>query len=284
MPAPAPADDIFSAPTLLLTAPTAAQTSLWVSSSAQAPWLNLWRSPAAFVVVFVAGFLIFFGISAQVLWGAPDIEQLLASGQADVALARYATQKQHHPLTPQDLLWQGHAFYQKGDKEAMLKSYQGALAGREVDDRALQNTLDSLGTERVASLAVTTLQGWPGGSDVDELLLALSNDASGSRRHSAVEALNVRGSVTPNLKLNAKVRAALTDLRSEACSEKQAGLVVVVSLLDSPETHPILKAAGTYGLLFDLDSDVVFARNDCLDSRLVKAAHASMAVIEKKSQ
>jgi hypothetical protein len=59
----------------------------------------------------------------------------------------------------------------------MLKAYQLAVAGNAVDDLALERTVAALGVENVGSLAVKTLEGWPGG-DVDTALLAASAVAS----------------------------------------------------------------------------------------------------------
>ena len=233
----------------------------------------------AFVAVFVGGFVFSFGLGALVLWGEEDIESLLSKGQADAALV---VLERKAKLTPQEQLWKGHALYQKGNRDGMLKSYQNAVAAKATDERALQNTLDALGTDKVASLAVKTLEDWPGGADVDDRLLALTTDATHRRRHSALEVLGLRPSAPPNVRLIGAVKVAVTDLRADVCEQKLSGLTAVAGFVDRPEAAPVLKAAGAWKALYEQDSDVVFARHRCLDTGLVKRTLASLSVIERK--
>lgn len=277
------ADELHAAPTLQMDRPTSPTvTRLTASmgaltSSLPPPLLKLWRSPVAFAAVFVAGFFFSFGLGALVLWGDADIESLLASGQADSALAILDAKKQ---LTPQEMLWKGHALYQKGNRDGMLKAYQGAVVAKSTDERALQNTLDALGTDKVASLAVKTLEDWVA-PDLDERLLALTADSNTRRRHSALETLNLRPSAGMNFRLMGAVQVAVTDLHADICEQKQAGLVAVAAFVERPEAAPVLKAVGAWKALYDQDSDVVFSKHRCLDSALVKRTLASLSVIER---
>ncbi len=236
--------------------------------------LRLWRSPTAFGAVFVAGFALAFGMGALVLWGQADIEGMLAKGQVDAALTLLESKKQP---TLHDAVWKGHALFLKGNRDGMLKSYQAAGTAR--DERALQNTLDALGVDKVASLAVKTLEDWPG-ADIDERLMSLTSDGSLRRRHAALEALNVRPSAGANLRLTGAVRVAVADLRADVCEAKQAGLVAIAAFVVRPEAAPLLKAAGAWKALYEQDSDVVFAQHRCLDAALVKRTLASLSVIE----
>ena len=274
--------DLFSAPTVQMQSPSTTSSppapGAGLLAALPPPLLKLWYSPAAFGAVFVCGFLLAFSVGALVLWGDDDIESLLKNGQADAALAILEGKKQ---LLPQELLWKGHALHQKGNRDGMLKAYQGAVAARATDERALQNSLDALGTDKVASLAVKTLEDWPG-DDIDERLLALTTDNNTRRRHSALEALNVRSSAGANLRLMGAVKVAVTDLRAEVCEQKQAGLVAVAAFVERPESAPVLKAAGAWKALYEQDSDVVFSKHRCLDTGLVKRTLASLSVIERQ--
>jgi hypothetical protein len=280
-------EQLMAAPTIQMDRPTTTTTSPTMTklnesmdaltSRMPPPLRKLWESPAAFAAVFFAGFLFSFGIGAVVLWGDADVESLLASGQADQALAILDAKKQ---LTPQEMLWKGHALYQKGNREGMLKAYQGAVVAKATDERALQNTLDALGTDKVASLAVKTLEDWVA-PELDERILALTADGNTRRRHSALECLNVRPSASMNYRLMGAVQVAVTDLGSDICEQKQAGLVAVAAFVEKKEAAPVLKAVGAWKSLYDQDSDVVFSRHRCLDAGLVKRTLASLSVIER---
>jgi len=276
LPADSKASDLFSAPTQQLTRPVAAPPPHPSStSSLPATLQKLWASPVAFGAIFVVGFFIAFVIGAVALWGGADVESLLASGQADAALAALEAKGR---LTPEEMLLQGHAFHQKGNRDAMLRAYQGAVAGKAVDARALENTFDALGNDKVASLAVKTLEDWPG-DDVNDRLVALAADGTAHRRHAAFESLRTRPSSTPNQRLLAAIKVAVTDVNSEVCEDKAAGIAAIAELVERPEAAPMLKAANAWKAVYEQSSDVVFANHRCLDAPFVKRTLTSLSAI-----
>lgn len=221
------------------------------------------------------GFVFAFAVGAFALWGGSDVESMLASGQADAALAALEAKGQ---LTPQEMLLQGHAFHQKGNRDAMLRSYQGAVAGKSVDARALENTLDALGNDKVSSLAVKTLEDWPG-DDVNESLVALASDGTSNRRHAAFESLRTRPGSTPNQRLLAAIKVAVTDVNSDVCEEKAAGIAAIAGFVERPEAAPMLKSTNAWKALYEQNSDVVFAKYRCLDAVFVKRTLTSLSAI-----
>ena len=162
----------------------------------------------------------------------------------------------------------------------MLRAYQAAVMAKSVDERSLANTLDALGNDKVSTLAVKTLEDWPG-DDVNDRLLALTNDATARRRHGALETLTTRSSASPNQRLSGAIKVAVTDLRSDVCDQKAAGLAAVAGFIERPEAAPVLKAAGAWKALYEQDSDVVFAKHRCLDAALMKRTLAAASVIER---
>jgi len=163
----------------------------------------------------------------------------------------------------------------------MLLAYQKAVAGDAVDDVALQHTIEALGNAQTASLAVKTLEDWPGGEKVDEQLLLSTTDPVWLRRHRATDVLAVRASATPQLRLQAAVKNAVADTRSDVCEHKLAGVKALYTLADQPEAAPLLKKAGAWNAVYDLN-DAVIMHFPCLGKDVVRRTDAALAKVERE--
>ena len=244
--------------------------------SPQEKLLALWATPAAFVVVFVVAFGGAFGLGALATRRGHDPAQLLAEGRLDDALLVIDS------TSSPSASWlriKGNVLHKKGDIEGMLHAYQGAVAGDAVDDEALQRTLAALGDERFSSLAVKTIEDWPGEEDLDAELLTLASDPLRLRRQKAVEALTVRNDVAAVTRLDASIRAAVVDARSEVCVDKLAGITALRDLSDDAAAKPLLKKARAWETVLDQDNDVVFDRYRCLTKNVVQRAVAALAKV-----
>jgi hypothetical protein len=237
-----------------------------------------WQGPGAFAALFVAGFVVAFFGGAMVTWRGHDPGALLADGRFDDALVVIAAAS--NP-SPQWRRIEGHALHARGDQNGMLLAYQKALSGDAVDDRCLQHTIEALGHEGTAALAVTLLQDWPGDVSVDDELLAATTDAVWLRRHRAADALGKRPSVTPTMRLHAAVKNAVADTRSDVCEYKQAGVNALNVLADQTEAAPLLKKAGAWNAVYDLN-DAVIMHFPCLNKDAIRRTDASLAKVERE--
>lgn len=236
----------------------------------------LWATPVAFGIVFVVGFGAAFAVGALATWRGHDPAKLIAEGRVDDALLVIDS------TSSPSASWlriKGTALHKKGQIEPMLIAYQGAVEGDAVDDEALQHTLDALGDERYASLAVKTLEDWPGEEDLDAQLLRIASDPVRLRRHKALEALTVRKEVEPLTRLDASIRVAIVDTGSEVCEDKLAGITALSALSDDVKAKPLLKKARAWETVLDQDNDVVFDRYRCLNKSFVSRAVAALAKV-----
>lgn len=245
-------------------------------SSAQKLMLGrLWLGPASYGALFVLGFGVAFSIGVAVAWPKYDPAALLAAGRiADVITVVDATSG-----APAD--WQrlkGHALQLRGDADGMLKAYQLAVAGNAVDDQALEHTLAALGLEKSASLAVKTLEDWPG---IDDTLLKISGDGVWLRRHKATELLRMRPSATPAMRLQAEVRNAVADVRANGCEVKLAGIKALLEFGDNDKALAYLKAAQAWDTVSAIN-DTDLAANLCLPRDLVQRTVKSLAKSQLK--
>ena len=163
----------------------------------------------------------------------------------------------------------------------MLKAYQLAVAGEAVDNVALERTIAALGVEKVASLAVKTLEDWPGEDVVDTALLTASADPVWLRRHRATEALGLRPSATPDLKLQAQVRNAVADVRSDVCEHKLDGIKALGGLADNQQAWPWLKKAGAWNAVYDINAAVIL-KHRCLTEDIVRRTDTALAKVERE--
>lgn len=237
-----------------------------------------WQGPGAFAALFIAGFVVAFAGGAVVTWRGHDPGALLADGRFDDALVVIAAAS--NP-SPQWRRIEGHALHARGDLNGMLLAYQKALSGDAVDDRCLQHTIEALGHEQTAGLALTLLQDWPGGVLVDDALLAAATDGVWLRRHGAAEALGRRPSATPTTRLHAAVKNAVADTRSDVCGYKQAGVNALNVLADQTEAAPLLKKAGAWNAVYDLN-DAVIMHFPCLNKDAIRRTDASLAKVERE--
>jgi hypothetical protein len=249
-----------------------------VPAAAKSLLARAWYGPPAHLVVFVVGFVIAFAVGAAVAWPKYDPAVLLAAGRFnDVVTVVDATGS-----PPAD--WQrlkGHALHARGDLEGMLKAYQLAVAGDAVDDLALERTITALGVEKVASLAVKTLEDWPGGAAVDALLLSASADPVWLRRHRAAETLGLRPSAPAGLRLQAQVRNAVADVRSDVCEHKLDGIKALARLADNQQAWPSLKQAGAWNAVYDINAAVIL-KHRCLSEDIVRRTDTALAKVERE--
>jgi len=236
----------------------------------------LWATPVAFGAVFLVGFGVAFAVGALATWRGHDPQKLIAEGRVDDALL--VIDSSSSPSASW-LRIKGTALHKKGQTEQMLLAYQGAVAGDAVDDEALQHTLDALGNDRFASLAVKTLEDWPGDEDVDARLLGLASDPLRLRRQKAVEALLARKESAPTTRLDASIRAAIVDTASSVCEDKLAGINALSALSDDARAKPLLKKARAWETVLDQDNDVIFDQHRCLNRSVVKRAVAALAKV-----
>ncbi len=237
-----------------------------------------WQGPGAFAALFVAGFVVAFSGGAVVTWRGHDPGALLADGRFDDALVVIAAAS--NP-SPQWRRIEGHALHARGDLNGMLLAYQKALSGDAVDDLCLQHTIEALGHEQTAGLALTLLQEWPGDGAVDDELLAATTDGVWLRRHGAADALGRRQSATPTLRLHAAVKNAVADTRSDVCEHKQAGVNALNVLADQTDAAPLLKKAGAWNAVYDLN-DAVIMHFPCLNKDAIRRTDASLAKVERE--
>ncbi len=233
--------------------------------------------PAAFAVAFVGAIFFGFVAGAATLWTSHDPKDLLAEGRVDDVIA--VVNAKANP-SPGWMLVKGHALHAKGDLEGMLLAYQVAVAGDEVDDLGLTHTVDALGNQAVASLAIKTIEDWPG-EEVDERLLAATNDPVWLRRHRAYEALLVRKSPTASMRLQAQVRNAVADTRADVCDHKLAGVKALLTLADNPAAAPFLKTAGAWNAVYDINARVIL-NHRCLTEELVRRTDTALAKVERE--
>ena len=236
----------------------------------------LWGTPVAFGIVFLVGFGVAFSVGAIATWRGHDPAQLLAEGRLDDALLVIDS------TSSPSASWlriKGSAMHKKGQTEQMLLAYQRAVAGDAVDDEALQHTLDALGDERFASLAVKTLEDWPGDEDIDARLLTLASDPQRLRRQKAIGALLARQESAPTTRLDASIRAAIVDTSSSVCEDKLAGINALSALSDDARAKPLLKKARAWETVLDQDNDVIFDQQRCLNRGVVKRAVAALAKV-----
>jgi hypothetical protein len=256
----------------------AAIAALPLPAAARTLMARAWSGPPAYALLFILGFLVAFAIGAAVAWPRYDPAVLLAAGRfADVITVVDATSS-----PPAD--WQrlkGHALHARGDLDGMLKAYQLAVADGAVDDLALERTVAALGVDKVASLAVKTLEDWPGGAAVDKRLLAASADPVWLRRHRATEVLGLRPSASPGLRLQAEVRNAVADVRSDVCEHKLDGVKALARLADNQQAWPWLKKAGAWNAVYDINAAVIL-KHRCLSEDIVRRAEKALAKVERE--
>ncbi len=231
-------------------------------------------TPAAFAVAFVVGLVISFGVGVLTLWPRYDPAALVKEGRMNDALRVIAA-------TPSPssswLKVKGRALHAQGQIEPMLLAFQAAVVAGDVDDEALQHTLDALGDAAAGSLAVNTLEAWPG--DVDTALMALTTDPSRQRRHKALEALQLRHDTDATVRLDAAIRVAVTDVAADDCADKFAAIKALNRWSDDPAAQPLLKKARAWDAVFSQDNDVVYYNFKCLEPAAVKRAVAALAKV-----
>ena len=251
---------------------SAAQSSTRTSPSAKL--LALWATPAAFAVVFGCAFCVAFAGGALALWRSHDPQELLAAGRIEDALLVIDS-------TPSPsakwLLVKGKAIQRRGELQPMLLAYQDAVEGGASDDESLKHTLEALGDERVASLAIKTLEDWPGKEELDATLLGLASDSSRLRRHKAVEALEARKKSAPALRLEAAIKLAISDVRGEDCGDALAAVKALTAWSSDPAAEPFLKKHRAFDAIFSIDNDATMYRQKCLDRDAVKRASSALA-------
>jgi hypothetical protein len=216
-------------------------------------------------------------VGVAIAWPKYDPAVLLADGRFDDVVT--VVDASASPSSE----WQrikGHALHARGDLDGMLKAYQLAVAGNAVDDLALERTVAALGVENVGSLAVKTLEGWPGG-DVDTALLAASADPVWLRRHLATEALGLRPSATADLKVQAQVRNAVADVRSDVCDHKNDGIKALAGLAEQQQAWPWLKRAGAWSAVYDINAAVLL-KHRCLTEDIVRRTDTALAKVERE--
>lgn len=248
------------------------------SKASPSPLRKLYASPAAFAVVFVVGFGLAFGIGAAVLWRGDSFDAMLERGEADAVLDQLSKRPQ---LTAQDALWKGHALHAKGNREDMLRAYQGGVRAGVVDDRALKNTLDALGHEKASGLAVKTLEDWPG-TAINDTLVALCADGALRKRTAAEETLIARKKDAPTStqKLDCAVRSAVAGVRSDVCEQKKAGVERLTELAGLPQAPPMLRATDAWKAVYEINNDNAFNANRCLAQERVKDLFRTLSPVE----
>lgn len=256
-----------------LPAPIAA---LPVSAAQKALLARAWNGPPAYAAIFGIGFIVAFAVGVAVIWPKYDPAALLAAGRFDDVV----TVVDASAVPSAD--WQrikGHALHARGDLDGMLKAYQQAVAGNAVDDLALERSVAALGVEKVASLAVKTLEDWPGGEAIDAALLSASADPVWLRRHRAAETLALRSSASADLRLQAQVRNAVADVRSDVCEHKLEGVKALGRLADNQQAWPWLKKAGAWNAVYDINAAVIL-KHRCLSEDLVRRTDTALAKVE----
>jgi hypothetical protein len=258
-----------------LPAPIAA---LPIPAGQKALLARAWNGPPAYAAVFGLGFVVAFAIGVAVVWPKYDPAALLAAGRFDDVVT--VVDAGGSPSAD----WQrikGHALHAKGDLDGMLKAYQLAVAGKAVDDVALERTIAALGVEKVASLAVKTLEEWPGEDVVDTALLGASADPVWLRRHRATEALALRPSASADLKLQAQVRNAVADVRSDVCEHKLEGIKALGVLAENQQAWPWLKKAGAWNAVYDINAAIIL-KHRCLSEEIVRRTDTALAKVERE--
>lgn len=231
-------------------------------------------SPAAFAVAFVVGLAVSFGVGVLALWPRHDPAALLKDGRVNDALRVIASTSSPSSAW---LRVKGMALHTQGQVEPMLLAFQAAAEAGGVDDEALHLTLEALGDSAAGSLAVKTLEAWPG--NIDEALLALTADPSRQRRHKALEALQVRRETPAPVRLDAAIRVAVTDVAADDCADKFAAIKALNSWSDDAAAQPLLKKARAWDVVFSQDNDVVYYNFKCLEPAVVKRAVAALAKV-----
>ncbi len=238
---------------------------------------TLVMGPAAFVVVFSVAIVFGFGVGAAVAWTSHDPADLLQEGRIDDVITVINAKEEP---SGDWMRIKGHALHAKGDLEGMLLAYQVAVAENAVDELGLTHTVEALGNEKVASLAIKTIEDWPG-DEVDERLLAATNDPVWLRRHRAREALQVRKSATASMRLQAEVRNAVADTRADVCEHKLAGIKALLTLADNADAAPFLKKAGAWNAVYDINARVIL-QHRCLSEELVRRTDTALAKVERE--
>lgn len=231
-------------------------------------------SPAAFGVVFAVGLVVSFGLGVLTLWPRHDPAELLKDGRVNDALRVIAASSSPSSSW---LKTKGLALHTQGQIEPMLLAFQAAAEAGDVDDEALHLTLEALGDTAAGSLAVKTIEAWPG--DIDERLLALTTDPSRQRRHKALEALQVRRDTPAPVRLDAAIRVAVTDVAADDCADKFAAIKALNTWSDDAAAQPLLKKARAWDVVFSQDNDVVYYNFKCLEPAVVKRAVAALAKV-----
>jgi hypothetical protein len=245
---------------------------LRTSSVSLSPLERFVASPASFGVVFAAGLVVSFALGVALLWPRHDPAALLQQGRANDALRVIAASSSPSASW---LNVKGQALHAQGQLEPMLLAFQAA--GGAADDVALQHTLEALGDAAAGSLAVKTLEDWPG--SVDDALLALTSDPSRQRRHKALEALQLRHDTPAPLRLEAAIRVAVTDTAADDCADKFAAIKALNGWSDDAAAQPILKKVRAWDVVFSQDNDVVYYNFKCLEPSVVKRAVAALAKV-----
>jgi hypothetical protein len=247
---------------------------LRTSSVSLSPVERFVASPASFGVVFALGLVVSFAVGVAVLWPHYDPAALLKEGRTNDALRVIAASSSPSASW---LSVKGQALHAQGQLEPMLLAFQAASAGGAADDIALQHTLEALGDAAAGSLAVKTLEDWPG--DVDAALLALTSDPSRQRRHKALEALQLRHETPAPLRLEAAIRVAVTDTAADDCADKFAAIKALNGWSDDAAAQPILKKLRAWDAVFSQDNDVVYYKFKCLEPSVVKRTVAALAKV-----
>jgi hypothetical protein len=256
----------------------ALMAALPLSPALKATLAGVWNGPPAYAAVFGLGFALAFALGVAFAWPKYDPAGLLAEGRFDDVV----TVVEASASPPAE--WQrikGHALHARGDLDGMLKAYQLAVAGNAVDDLALERTVAALGVENVGSLAVKTLEDWPGDNVIDTALLAASADPVWLRRHLATEALGLRPSATADLKLQAQVRNAVADVRSDVCDHKLDGIKALAGLAEKQSAWPWLKSAGAWSAVYDINAAVIL-KHRCLTEDIVRRTDTALAKVERE--
>jgi hypothetical protein len=182
---------------------------------------NLVRGPAAFPLVFVAGFLVSFVPAALVLWRTAGVAELYEQGRFDEAAALVEQRlAEGDQLSADELVIAGHSLKRLNEPEQMMDKYQLAKGARLfADDLALKNSLDALADDRAGAKAALLLGDWKA-NKVDGLLNPQLSDENARLRHNALAAITVR-TKDPMGQAQARLAVARADL-------KEAGDCLVV--------------------------------------------------------
>jgi hypothetical protein len=240
-----------------------------------------WESPGAFALVFVAGFLFTFVPGAIWKLRSPDLEAMIASGQANTVVAMLEEREKAGRLGDGEWVVYGHAInaaYGTYRRAEMLLQYSKAVERKHVDATALQDTIDALGDAAVQKNAIGVLRlAWPKDLAVEERLQERTGDDNVLLRHGAIDALVAR-SAAPAMVRSARARVAVVDLRTRVCPTAKDGLDELQRLVNERAVDALRERKAADALL-DLQGDADLAQMPCLKKALVRSVQQEVAAL-----